>query len=428
MKPTNYLRYLLPLLLSAACLCKADTPAEILKRARSGDRIAMRQIGHRLIRGDGVPREVSSGIGWLEKAAGEGDDVAMLMLGDIYRNGIGVSKNMRKAIRYYEKAEEAGNEVAVKRLEKYRPDAKDRRVVKRAERGHSAERSTAAAGAEGKGARVRTAGGKRDDDEAESEVIADLIAELELETQQEKEEEEKKKAAGGNGAESGSVNRGGNQKTAERLTPAQREAREKLAAQGIREYEYSRRAVGAAENGDLALLQLLLDAGVPLNVRGSAGLLHAAVKGGQTKTVAYLISKGVRVYTTDASGQTPLHVAAAHGKADVLEQLLKAGANVGVVDSQGYTPLHAAVSGGQSDVVKLLLKAGASLEAVSRGGETPLHLAVAAGDAGMVKFLLSAGAQVNPKNGEYEKSLLEAAADHKHWDVYKILRQAGAKN
>lgn len=418
MKPTNYLRSLLPLLLSAACLCQADTPAEILKRARRGDRIAMRQIGHRLIRGDGVPREVSSGIGWLEKAAGEGDDVAMLMLGDIYRNGIGVSKNMRKAIRYYEKAEEAGSEVAVKRLEKYRPDAKDRRVVKRAVRAPSAERSSEAAGAGGKGACVQSSGGKRDDDGAESAAIADL----ELETQQEEE------AAGWSSTGSSSVNRGENQKTVERLTPAQREAREKLAAQGIREYEYSRRAVGAAENGDVALLQLLLDAGVPLNERGRAGLLHAAVKGGQTKAVAYLISKGARVYATDASGKTPLHVAAAYGKADVLEQLLKAGANVGVVDSHGYTPLHAAVSSGQSGVVKLLLKAGARLEAVSREGETPLYLAVAAGNAGMVKFLLSSGAQVNPKNGEYEKSLLEAAADHKHWDVYKILRQAGAKN
>lgn len=423
MNTANSLRCLFMLLLSASCLCEADTALEILERARRGDRIAMRQIGRRLIQGDGVPRKVSSGIGWLEKAAGEGDDVAMLMLGDIYRNGIGVTKNMRKAIRYYEDADRAGSEVAVERLAKYRPESDKKRSARREREVRSSERSVKRSHSPISGNKQnRSQNNRNSADEAAAPEFADAAG-----AGKETREHEK----GGDGvstrqSENRDKNYGRGQGEEERLPSAQRVARQKLEAQGIPENEYSRRAVEAAEKGELELLKLLFDAG--LDSKDSTDLLLAAAKGGQTKIIEYLISKGAQVHATGDSGQTALHAAALHGRLEVVEQLLKAGASVDVPDNQGYTPLHAAVRGGSAGIANRLITAGGSVEAISREGKTPLHLAAESGSVELTLLLISSGANVNHVNSQQQKTALETAADNKHWDIYKILRQAGAKN
>lgn len=422
---TSYLCRLLLFILFASWMCEADTPVEILKRARRGDRIAMRQIGRRLIQGDGVPREVSSGIGWLEKAADEGDDVAMLMLGDIYRNGIGVSRNMRKAIRYYEQAESAGSEVAVRRLEKYRPDPDKKRRVSHERNSDSVERSekrSRSASSRGEAKRSREENGVQDDgvDEPLEAEMADAGR------------VNRRAAESGGDVDLGRKGKYGEKRAEPKdedahLATTQRQARQQLTARGIPESAYSQRAVEAAEKGDVALLQLLIEAGVPFNERGSTGLMHVAAQNGQTKTVAYLIAKGAKVYATNAAGQTPLHLAAAHGKAEVVELLLKAGGRVGVFDNQGCTPLHAAVRGGNAEIVNRLIMAGGKVDAISCEGKTPLHLAAESGSVELTQLLISAGANVNHVNSKQHQTVLETAADNKHWDVYEVLRQAGAQ-
>jgi ankyrin repeat protein len=46
--------------------------------------------------------------------------------------------------------------------------------------------------------------------------------------------------------------------------------------------------------------------------------LHWAAKGGHTKIVEMLISRGARVHTTNMGDDTPLHLAAAHGHRDIV--------------------------------------------------------------------------------------------------------------
>lgn len=46
--------------------------------------------------------------------------------------------------------------------------------------------------------------------------------------------------------------------------------------------------------------------------------LHWAAKGGHTKIVEMLISRGARIHTTNMGDDTPLHLAAAHGHRDIL--------------------------------------------------------------------------------------------------------------
>ncbi len=46
--------------------------------------------------------------------------------------------------------------------------------------------------------------------------------------------------------------------------------------------------------------------------------LHWAAKGGHTKIVEMLLSRGARVHTTNMGDDTPLHLAAAHGSRDIV--------------------------------------------------------------------------------------------------------------
>ena len=46
--------------------------------------------------------------------------------------------------------------------------------------------------------------------------------------------------------------------------------------------------------------------------------LHWAAKGGHTKIVEMLISRGARVHSTNMGDDTPLHLAAAHGNRDIV--------------------------------------------------------------------------------------------------------------
>merc|ERR1711878_214242 len=56
--------------------------------------------------------------------------------------------------------------------------------------------------------------------------------------------------------------------------------------------------------------------------------LHWAAKGGHTKIVEMLMSRGARVHTTNMGDDTPLHLATAHGHRDVVQMLLRQKADV----------------------------------------------------------------------------------------------------
>jgi ankyrin repeat protein len=139
------------------------------------------------------------------------------------------------------------------------------------------------------------------------------------------------------------------------------------------------------------------------------GPIHAAVKGGDLRTVKELIkSDPSLVSATGDAGLTPLHIAVIRGYRDIAEFLLAKGADVNatVLNRGSVAPLTFAVFTGRRDMAEVLLAHGANVEL-----GTPLAEASHNGHLDIVKLLVSHGANVNAKDLSGGTALHHAASD-----------------
>ena len=189
----------------------------------------------------------------------------------------------------------------------------------------------------------------------------------------------------------------------------------------------------AAFEGAAAVLEQLLDAGVP--VEGSSdGLtdtltpLHVACGGGKDReaVAVALLARGASARARTRRGQSAFTIAAARGPPSLLTEILDKGGAASVADDDGQTALHvAARAGAPSSVISLVADAmdgvhvpsttgGAKGRKKSRGkargsigsgvaavdsrdswGRTPLHWAAVNGHKPACVALLDRGANVN---------------------------------
>ena len=189
----------------------------------------------------------------------------------------------------------------------------------------------------------------------------------------------------------------------------------------------------AAFEGAAAVLEQLLDAGVP--VEGSSdGLtdtltpLHVACGGGKDREAVAmaLLARGASARARTRRGQSAFTIAAARGPPSLLTEILEKGGAASVADDDGQTALHvAARAGAPSSVISLVADAmdgvhvpsttgGAKGRKKPRGkargsigsgvaavdsrdswGRTPLHWAAVNGHKPACVELLDRGANVN---------------------------------
>lgn len=144
------------------------------------------------------------------------------------------------------------------------------------------------------------------------------------------------------------------------------------------EDELSQRPIHwAAVNGHIAVIDLLFEAGVSLDVadqRGCTPLILAA-QYGHTSLCCYLMGKGAKPNVCDSEGDNALHWAAFKGHFELTRLLVYSGFNPQLADSAGQTPLHLAVLSGDLLTVQLLCEQDSvELEVKDRNGNTPLKL------------------------------------------------------
>ncbi len=129
----------------------------------------------------------------------------------------------------------------------------------------------------------------------------------------------------------------------------------------------------AAEQGNLKLMEMLLEKGADLTAQGIPALSYAARRG-RTKTVKYLMDKGVDV---TKKGAGPNLVDVIHnGHIDVLKMLLAHGADVNMQDAYGRTALMEAADLDWLEIVLFLLENGADINLSEKNGATAVSLAL----------------------------------------------------
>ncbi|KAF5298446.1 hypothetical protein FQR65_LT01225 [Abscondita terminalis] len=116
--------------------------------------------------------------------------------------------------------------------------------------------------------------------------------------------------------------------------------------------------------------------------------------------------------------------AAQYGDSDRVKKLIDKGIDVDLRDSAGYTSLHYAARNGCKQVCKILLERGANVNAATKSGSaTALHRSCSAGHVEIVKLLLSKNANGMLKDSD-GKTALHRAAESKHLEVCKIIASA----
>ena len=224
-----------------------------------------------------------------------------------------------------------------------------------------------------------------------------------------------------------------------------------------------RQFLEAARDGNVQILERLLDKGVCVEVRTKAfernGALLIAAKYGREKAVRLLLFNGADVHAkTPSNAMTALHHAARKGHEKIARLLLESearidsqdrwecaplfhaaskerlalvqllldqGADVDIKNCYGDTVLVRAASKARLSVMRLLLEEGADVETKNRHGDTVLMLATSNGRACEVQPLLENGADVETKNSHGDTALMWAAGKA-HLSVIQLLLEEGA--
>ena len=97
-------------------------------------------------------------------------------------------------------------------------------------------------------------------------------------------------------------------------------------------------------------------------------MLHVSAQGDQPVSLAYFLSKGIKINSRDLRDSTPLHWAAFSGSELTLSYIIAWGGDLNDVDSKGLTPLHLAVKSYKENRstkgIKQLLIKGANRDAL----------------------------------------------------------------
>ncbi|MBD3850861.1 MAG: ankyrin repeat domain-containing protein, partial [Acidobacteria bacterium] len=178
--------------------------------------------------------------------------------------------------------------------------------------------------------------------------------------------------------------------------------------------------VNATDYESIPVIEKLLDEGADIDMTLQRTALHAAAANGNLEIVDLLIERGADVNLKDIHGRVPMFVALAEHQPEVAARLAEADTNPNVRTVDGSTLLMAAVRAEEVQLVQWALDHGTDVNAIrpEKNNATALILAARKGNAEIVSLLLAAGADPDVANHEGETALDIA----KGKDVKELLR------
>lgn len=193
--------------------------------------------------------------------------------------------------------------------------------------------------------------------------------------------------------------------------------------------------VVAAERGDLASIQRLLDAGADVNARDARrrNAVLAATQGGHEAAARLLIERGADVNAQDEIDDSAFLLAGARGHTGIVRAALAATPppDFRRLNRYGGTALIPACHYGHVETVRLLVTTGIDIDHVNRLGWTALLEAILLGDGGaahteIVRILLGHKADPNLADRQGVTPLAHAEARGQR-AIARLLREAGAR-
>jgi len=209
------------------------------------------------------------------------------------------------------------------------------------------------------------------------------------------------------------------------LTPSgsERKTRVRQTKPGGQKLKTTPALVVAAEKGNIAKVERLLQGGADINSRGKdrQTALQEAILNDHFQLAALLIDRGADVNVADKWGNTPLCTAATSGNLTIVKRVIAAGADVNRADKEGRTPLMWAANRHSGPIVKLLLEHGANPNAKDRvpcneGGTAITY--VGRHKPEIIALLVSHGAKIKEKGkgASIERILVLARVSAKFGD------------
>ncbi len=121
-------------------------------------------------------------------------------------------------------------------------------------------------------------------------------------------------------------------------------------------HNFSLQLLTSVSQGDLTIVQGLIDAGVNVNVHDKHGMtaLHLALTPDKEEVLKALLKAGANSNIRSALGRTPLMEAALHGYLKTVVILVQAKALVDLQDNRGFTALMLAEMAGHKDIAAYL--------------------------------------------------------------------------
>ena len=151
----------------------------------------------------------------------------------------------------------------------------------------------------------------------------------------------------------------------------------------------------AARRGDVSLVTLYLDAGVPIDCIGQTPL-HLSCGLGYLSLATLLLDRGSAIDQKDGGGVTPLHLSCLRGHLSTATLLLDRGSRaIDEKDDRVQTPLHLSCLHGHVSIATLLLDRGSrAITEKDYAGRTPLHFSCLVGHVLTARLLLDRGSRV----------------------------------
>jgi ankyrin repeat protein len=143
--------------------------------------------------------------------------------------------------------------------------------------------------------------------------------------------------------------------------------------------EFAEQVFNLARQGDAAMLERLVEKGLPVNLRNH-------------------------------KGDTLLMLASYHGHQDAVRVLLKHQADPQIHNDNGQMPIAGAAFKGDLEMVKLLVESGAQVDGASADGRTALMMAAMFNRTAIVDYLLGQGADPQARDARGLNALGAAQA------------------